>query len=85
MTQTNIAEQLLPINIIKKMGVYPTLDSAEFHFTTTKTLCIFLNGAQQRILIARKQGDTPRSWRSVDRAIDFVKTHFAIKTINIQL
>jgi hypothetical protein len=80
-------EQLLSINIIKKSGVYPTIISAEFIFTSNNALQILLllTGSHQRILIARKQGDSPRSWRSVDRAIDFIKTHFAIENITIKL
>lgn len=78
-------ENLLPLSIIKKISLNAPIDSAEFHYLADGSVCIYLLNAHSRTLVARKQGDVSRTWRSVDRAIDFLKTHFAISIINIHL
>jgi len=76
-----LTANLLPLSIIKKIGAKDPLDSAEFHYLEDGRVCIYLLNEQQRILVARRQGDVFRTWRSVDRAIDFIKSHFTTTTI----
>lgn len=79
-------ENLLPVSIIKKTSLKAPLDAAEFHVLDDKSLCIVLRNCYQRILIARKQGDVFRTWRSYDRAVLFVQTNFlAVCSIEIVL
>ena len=84
-TLINNPESLLPANIIKKSSLKAPLDSAEFHFLDDQSLCIFLLNSHQRILVARKQGDVFRTWRSVDRAVGFIRANFTVTTIQIHL
>jgi len=89
MTTVNLIsnrENLLPVSIIKKCSLKAPLDAAEFHVLDDESLCIVLRNSYQRILVARKQGDVFRTWRSFDRAVVFVQTNFfAVCTIEIVL
>lgn len=79
-------ENLLPVSIIKKTSLKAPLDAAEFHVLDDESLCIVLRNSYQRILIARKQGDVFRTWRSFDRAVLFVQANFfAVCKIEIVL
>lgn len=74
---------LLPLNIIKKICHPKECDLAEFRYQLDGSICICLVQGQQRFLIARKQGDVSRTWKSVDTAIKLLKSHFSISVINI--
>ena len=84
-TVLNNSQGLLPVSIIKKSAIKAHLNSAEFHFLDDGSLYMFLLTSQQRILVARKQGDVFRTWKSIDRAVTFIKANFSLATIQVFL
>ena len=81
---SEVRERLLPIHIIKR-SVLSSLATAEFRYVDGPNICICLKSDEEKILIAKRQGDLVRTWRSADSAIEFLKTNFKVKSVTFDL
>jgi hypothetical protein len=74
---TKKRRKLVPLSHIRAIYEHGTLGRADLVFKKGG-YSLFLHTESDVLCVARRDGDQARSWRSVDRALSFIKLQFGI-------
>lgn len=76
--------RLLSLHSLRQLSEVTPFTTAILYYQSNNVVCAVLCSDVHEILIARKEGDTPRTWKSVERAIGFLRARFPLQTLTLK-